>query len=82
MKKSNNYQTSLLIESLNVLKRYQRRPPKLEMLCLAHFVAWFNNTQSNVEEKSDSNFLAKTDFRDNIDDDPSDESDENDDTTE
>lgn len=52
------------------------------MLCLAHFVAWFNNTQSNVEEKSDSNFLAKTDFRDNIDDDPSDESDENDDTTE
>ena len=26
------------IESDNVLKRYQRRPRKLELLCLAHFV--------------------------------------------
>ena len=33
------------IESDNVLKRYQRRPSKLELLCLAHFVAWFNSIQ-------------------------------------
>ena len=27
-------------ESDNVLNRYQRRPCKLELLCLANFVAW------------------------------------------
>ena len=73
------------IESYNVLKRYQRRPRKLELLCLAHFVVSFNcvddNTRSNVQEKSDNNFLPKTAFRDNVDDDPFDETDETDDTT-
>ena len=71
------------IESDNVLKRYQRRPHKLELLCLAHFVAWFNyvndNTQLHVQTKSVGNFLPETDFHDNVDDDPSDETD---DTTE
>ena len=70
------------IESDNVLKRYER----LELLCLAHFVAWFNcvndNTRSYVQEKSDGNFLPETDFHDNADDDQFYESDETDDTTE
>ena len=74
------------IESDNVLKRYQRRPRKLQLLGLAHFVAWFNcvndNTRPYVQKKSDGNFLPETDFHDNVDDDPSDESDETDDTTE
>ena len=36
------------IESDDVLKRYQRRPHKLELLCLAHFVAWFNCVNDNT----------------------------------
>ena len=74
------------IESDNVLKRYQRRPRKLELLCLANFVAWFNcvndNTRLHVQTKSDGDFLPETDFCDNVDDDPSDKNDEIDDTTE
>ena len=73
------------IESDNVLKRYQRRPRKLELLCLANFIAWFNcvndNTRSNVQGRSDSDFLPEIDFHDNLDYDSSDESDEIDDTT-
>ena len=50
------------------------------------FVAWFNyvndNTQSHVQTKSVGNFLPETDFHDNVDDDPCDENDESDDTTE
>ena len=30
------------IESDNLIKRYQRRPQKLQNICLADFVAWFN----------------------------------------
>ena len=70
------------IESDNVLKRYQRRPRKLELLCLANFVAWFNCVNDNsrshiVQTKSDGDFLPETDFHDNVD-----ENDEIDDTTE
>ncbi|CAB3993946.1 Hypothetical predicted protein [Paramuricea clavata] len=43
---------SVDIESDNIIKRYQRRPKKLENLCLADFVAWFNC-------KSDSNQKIK-----------------------
>ena len=64
----------------------QRRSRKFELLYLAHFDAWFNcvndNTRSHVQTKSDGNFLAETDFRYNFDDDPSNENDETDDTTE
>ena len=74
------------IESDNVLKRYQRRPRKLELLCLANFVAWFNcvndNTRLHVQTKSDGNFLPETNFHNNVDDDPSDKNDKIDDTTE
>ena len=41
-----------------------------------------DNNHSHVQTKSDGNFLAETDFHDNVDDDPSDENDETDDTTE
>ena len=66
------------IESDNIIKRYQRRPRKLEELCLANFVAWFNcvkdkdsheNNNCNTSETSDS-FLLETEV-DNVDDDPS-----------
>jgi len=33
---------SVDIESDNIIKRYQRRPRKLQNLCLADFVAWYN----------------------------------------
>ena len=33
---------SIDIESDNVIKRYMRRPKKLENVCLADFVAWYN----------------------------------------
>ena len=35
------------IESNNVIKRHQRRPKKLENLCLANFVAWYNSKSAN-----------------------------------
>lgn len=54
------------IESDNIIKRYQRRPRKLEELCLANFVAWFNcvkdkhsddsSTSCNTTETSDDFF--------------------------
>ena len=62
------------IKSDNIIKRYQRRPHKLEELCLANFVAWFNcvkdkhsddsSTSCNTTETSDD-FLLETDLTDN-----------------
>ena len=79
------------IESDNIIKRYQRRPRKLEELCLANFVAWFNcvkdkhsddsNTSCNKTETSDD-FLLETDLTDNVDDDPPAENNAIEDTTE
>ena len=79
------------IESDNIIKRYQRRPRKLEELCLANFVAWFNcvndkhsddsNTSCNTTETSDD-FLLETDLTDNVDDDPPAENNAIEDTTE
>ena len=41
---------SIDIESENVIKRYQRQPKKLENICLADFVAWYNcKTDSNKQ---------------------------------
>ena len=66
------------IESDNIIKRYQRRPRKLEELCLANFVAWFNcvkdkhsddsSTSCNTTGPSDD-FLLETDLTDYVDDD-------------
>ena len=66
------------IESDNIIKRYQRRPRKLEELCLANFVALFNcvkdkhsddsSTSCNTTGPSDD-FLLETDLTDYVDDD-------------
>ena len=79
------------IESDNIIKRYQRRPRKLEELCLANFVAWFNcvkdkhsddsSTSCNTTETSDD-FLLESDLTDNVDDDPPAENNAIEDTTE
>jgi hypothetical protein len=70
---------SVDIESDNIIKRYQRRPKKLENLCLADFVAWFNcKSDSNQKSKLKSNspliedYLTESNFNDNVDDDLSD----------
>ena len=42
---------SIDIESDNVIKRYQRRPKKLENVCLADFVAWYNCKCENNEQR-------------------------------
>ena len=78
-------------ESDNIIKRYQRRPRKLEELCLVNFVAWFNcvkdkhsddsNTSCNKTETSDD-FLLETHLTDNVDDDPPAENNAIEDTTE
>ncbi|XP_028405756.1 uncharacterized protein LOC114528326 [Dendronephthya gigantea] len=66
------------IKSDNIIKRYQRRPKKLERLCLVDFVAWFNcKSNSNQQSKQKSNstlidyYLLESNF-DNVDDDLSD----------
>jgi hypothetical protein len=71
---------SVDIESDNIIKIYQRRPKKLENLCLADFVAWFNcKSGSNQKSKPKSNspltddYLKESNFDDNVDDDLSDE---------
>ena len=82
---------SVDIESDYIIKRYQRRPKKLENLCLIDFVAWFNcKSDSNKKSKLKSNppliddYLTESNFDDNVDDDLSDkeqkifENDEND----
>ena len=40
------------IESDNIITRYQRRPRKLEELCLANFVAWFNCVKDKHSDDS------------------------------
>ena len=70
---------SVDIESDNIIKRYQRRPKKLENLCLADFVAWFNcKSDSNQQSKLKTNsslvedYPPESNFDDNVDDDLSD----------
>ncbi|XP_078353763.1 uncharacterized protein LOC144638437 [Oculina patagonica] len=68
------------IESDNIIKRYQRRPKPLEILCLADFVAWFNCVKDEQNDQSSAgnapsftgiaDFLPETNFEDNTDDDP------------
>ena len=66
------------IESDNVIKRYQRCPKKLENVCLADFVAWYNcksesNNQKQLETNTPSvdNFLPENIVDDNLEDDVS-----------
>ena len=66
------------IESDNIIKRYQRRPRQLQNICLADFVAWFNcvkdSQSAQVISQKDivaESELPKTNFVDNVDDDPS-----------
>ena len=61
------------IESDNIIKRYQRRPCKLNNTCLADFVAWYNCIRENSNAKkaplSLDDFLPENDYEDNLDDD-------------
>ena len=70
---------SIDIKSDNIIKTYQRRPKKLENLCLADFVAWHNcKSESNQQRKLKSNLPSADDYLpgniidDNLDDDVSD----------
>ena len=67
---------SIDIESDNVIKRYQRRPKKLENVCLADFVAWYNcKSESNERRQLKTNspsaddYLPENIIDDNLDDD-------------
>ena len=40
------------IESDNLIKRYQRRPHKLNNLCLADFAAWYNCKKQNSNQNT------------------------------
>jgi len=67
---------SVDIESDNIVKKYQRRPRKLENLCLADFVAWYNcvsqKQNSNTfcdNSKSNDDYLPERETADNVDDD-------------
>ena len=67
---------SIDIESDNIIKRYQRRPKKLENTCLADFVAWYNwKSESSQQRKLKSNspsaddYLPENIIDDNLDDD-------------
>ena len=69
---------SIDIESDNVIKRYQRRPKKLENVCVADFVVWYNcQTESNEQKhlKTSSSYaddyLPENVVNDNLDDDVS-----------
>ena len=69
---------SIDIESDNVIKRYMRRPKKLENICLADFVAWYNcKTESNEQShlngslSSADDYLPEKVIDDNLDDDVS-----------
>ena len=67
------------IESDSLIKRYQRRPRKLEKLCLADFAAWYNcvkNKEGDVQIDGSSTevdmleeFLCETNCDENLDDD-------------
>lgn len=67
---------SVDIESDNIIKRYQRRPCKLNNTCLADFVAWYNCIRENSNARkaplSLDDFLPENDFEDNLDDDRND----------
>ena len=55
--------SSIDIESDNVIKRYQRRPKKLENLCLAYFVAWYNcKSESNEQRQLKTNSPSADDY--------------------
>ena len=65
------------IESDKLIKRYQRRPKKLEELCLAEFAAWFNcvrdkhadtTSDQSIPTGSDG-FMPETNLDKNTDDD-------------
>ena len=59
---------SIDIELNKVIKRYQRRPKKLENVCLADFVAWYNRkSESNAQRQLETNLRLSVD--DNLDDD-------------
>ena len=69
---------SIDIESDNVIKRYMRRPKKLENVCLADFVVWYNcktesNEQRHLKTSSSSadDYLPENVIDDNLDDDVS-----------
>ena len=69
---------SIDIESNNVIKRYMRRPNKLENVRLADFVAWYNcKTESNEQNhlnaslSSPDDYLPEKVIDDNLDDDVS-----------
>ena len=79
------------VELDNIIKRYQRRPHKLEELCLANFVAWLNfvkdkdsddSTNIVVHQKHLMIFCLKLSLNDNVDDDPTAEDNQTDNTTE
>jgi len=66
------------IESVNLIKRYQRRPKTLAELCLADFAAWYNcdkQSKRQVEHMGQvktflsDDYLPEIDFSDNVDDD-------------
>ena len=66
---------SVDIESDNVIKRYMRRPKKLENVCLADFVAWYNcKTESDEQRHLKANSSSADDYLpeividDNLDD--------------
>ena len=66
------------IESDNAIKRYMRRPKKLENVCLADFVAWYNCKTENNEQRhlkssssSTGDYLPENVINDNLDDDVS-----------
>ena len=65
---------SIDIESDNVIKRYQRRPKKLENVCLADFLAWYNcKIESNEQRHLKASSSSADDYLpdDNLDDDVS-----------
>lgn len=65
------------IDSDNVIKRYERRPLSLLMLCLADFASWFEFKYPQKSQKkhkativSENDELPESDYNENHDDDP------------
>ena len=50
------------IESDNIIKRYQRRPCKLENVCLADFVAWYNCIRESSNAKKPNKCMPADNF--------------------
>ena len=72
------HDNSIDIQSDNVIKRYQQQPKKLENICLADFVAWYNckiesNEQRHLKASSSSadDYLPENVIDDNLGDDVS-----------